>query len=277
MTRYIILGLVIVAAIASTPCGAGAEGTPESTGIPQRIVKLLAEGSLKKAIFEMRDASPCSKISYLMQNTNRIVLHEIEKKPSRSNEHVVYQNVAIAYHNLYLFLKTRGITQEDYLEKADSYYGKARRKGTHLHKAECDILRATLMAAGGNIEKARKKFEKIDEMMLRGDFESMEYLAAYYAAVRDLDGALTALKAAHEMDPKKTVAWLEVSDDFENLKDDPRYIAMKDSWRARNKKRDLVLSVPYCEEPRLEMTGADPFSPLGFSKKAKRQLKARRK
>lgn len=268
---------VILLAITILPTGAFAGKSTKGDKVPQKVVDLLAEGELKKAIFEMRELPECSKTSYLMRSANRIVLFGMEKRPSRSNAHIVYQNVAIAYHNLYLFLKASGIVHQDYFENADRYYRKARRAGTHLHKADCDILRAALIASGGDMEKARKRFEKIDEMMLRGDFESMGYIAVYYAAVGNHDEALRFLETAFTLDPKRTLKWLEVSDDFHDLDDDPRFIAMKDSWKVKSKKRDLVLSVPECEEPRLNMTGVDPYSPLGYSRKAKRQLKANKK
>jgi tetratricopeptide (TPR) repeat protein len=276
MKKRLAIVSVILLAILILPTGAFAKSSAKDAAVPQKIVDLLAEGELKKAIFEMRELPPCPKKNYLMHSANRIVLFEMEKKPSRSTAHEVYQNVAIAYHNLYLFLKARGITRDDYYDNADRYYSKGRRTGTHLHKADCDILRAALIASGGDVEKARKNFQKIDELMLRGDFESMGYIAVYYAAVGDHDEALHFLETAFSMDPKRTLKWLDVSDDFHELDDDPRFIAMKDSWRAKSKNRDLVLKVPGCEEPRLNMTGADPYSPIGFSRKAKRQLKANR-
>lgn len=274
MTKKLTIASVILLAIVIMSTGASAKSSARRSGVPQKIVDLLAEGELKKAIFEMRELPPCPKKNYLMLSANRIVLFGMEKKPSRSTAHKVYQNVAVAYHNLYLFLKARGIVREDYFENANKYYRKGRRAGTHLHKADCDILRAALIASGDDAEKARKIFGKIDEMMLRGDFESMGYIAVYYAAVGDHDEALRFLDTAFTLDPKRAIEWVEVSDDFHELDDDPRFIAMKDSWKAKSKKRDLVLHVPECAEPRLNMMGTDPYSPIGFSRKAKRQLKA---
>lgn len=274
MKRSIIIASIIMLII---PAAASAKSAAKQTEVPQRIVDLLAQGDLKKAIFEMRDMPPCPKISYLMNNANRIVLFGMEKKPSRSTAHETYQNLAIAYHNLFLFLKARGTDQGEFFSEANRYYKKARRAGTHLHKAECDLLRAALKASGGDIEKARKMFRKIDELMLRGDFESTEYLAAYHAAVGDGDEAMRSLEVAFQMDPKRTIEWLDVSDDFHGLSTNPRFIAMKETWKAKSKKRELTLSVPDCDEPRLEMTGTDPYAPLGYSRKAKRQLNARRK
>jgi len=275
MKTKLTLVSVILLAISVFPAGLCAK--PLSDAVPQKIVGLLAEGDLKKAIFEMREMPFCPKINYLLRAANRIELFKMEKKPSRSNAHEVYQNVAIAYHNLYLFLKFRGIVNEDYFENAHKYYKKGRRAGTHLHKADCEILMAALAASGGDVEEAKKRFEKIDAMMLRGDFESMGYVAVYYAATGDNDGAIKYLEAAFNLDPKRTLEWLEVSDDFHGLDKDPRFIAMKDSWKAKSKKSDLVLSVPECDEPRLNMIGADPNTPIGFSRKAKRQLKINKK
>ncbi len=274
MKRYLIIASTIWLLL---PALAHAKGAPDPKEVPQRIVELLAQGDLKKAIFEMREMPPCPKINHLMHSANRIVLSEMEKKPSRSAAHETYQNRAIAYHNLFLFLKARGISQDDFLEGALGYYKKARRSGTYLHRAECDVLLAALTASGGNIEEARKKFEKIDDLMLRGDFESMEYLAAYHAAVGDARMAIEAVEAAFRLDPKKTVEWLDVSDDFHGLEADPEFIAFKTGLNERRNKREIMLSVPECDQPRLQMAGTDPNAPLGFSRKAKRQMNARNK
>jgi len=274
MKRHLIIASIICLLL---PALAHAKGLPSPKAVPRHIVELLAQGDLKKAIFEMREVPPCPKISHLMHSANRIVLAEMEEKPSRSVAHETYQNRAIAYHNLFLFLKANGIRQDDFLEGALSYYKKARRAGTYLHKAECDVLLAALMASGGDMEKARKKFGKIDELMLRGDFESMEYLAAYHAAVGDAQRAIEAIEAAFDIEPVKTVQWLEVSDDFHGLEADPNFIAIKHGLNARIQQREPMLSLPECDEPRLQMAGGDPNAPLGFSRRAKRQMNARNK
>lgn len=278
MNRFFITTALILLALMIPQSGLSRSKAQESqASIPQDITQLLAAGDLKKAVFAIRELPSCPKTTYLLHSANRIALFEMEGKPSKPTAHEVYQNVAISYHNLYLFLKSQGIDQQDFFHEADRFYSKARRAGTHLHKAECDVLEAALIAASGDTNKAMNKFSKVDDLMLRGDFESMTYLAAYFAAVGDAARALDALDAAFAISPTKILAWLEVSDDFEPLKDDAGFAARLSTWRDKHKTESVTLTVPGCEIPRLEMTGTDPFGPTGFSKKAKRQLEARKK
>jgi tetratricopeptide (TPR) repeat protein len=278
MTKHFFTAALIVSMLlTSIPGFSQSKTSPDVSAVPKNVVQLLASGDLKKAVFAMRELPDCPKASYLMHSASRIVLFGMEKNPSKSSAHEVYQNIAIAYHNLYLFLKGNGIDQEAYFGEAERYYSMARRTGTYLHKAECDVLEAALIAASGDAEKAMKKFSKVDEFMLRGDFESMEYLAVYYAAVRDAAKALEALDAAFAMSPTRTLAWLEVSDDFEPLKDDAGFAARLSSWRTTHETSAVTLSLPKCEAPRLQMTSTDPFGPLGYTKKARKQLSTKNK
>jgi hypothetical protein len=110
--------------------------------------------------------------------------------------------------------------------------------------------------------------------MLRGDYESMEYLATYYAAVDDVQNALMALEAAYDLSPHRMLAWIKVSDDFHNIETDPGFIAMIKSWQ-NNKKNRTNLKVANRKVPQLNILGnTDPNAPLGMSKKAKRQYRA---
>ncbi|HPQ81103.1 MAG TPA: hypothetical protein PLZ86_05200 [bacterium] len=222
--------------------------------IPKAIVDAIASGDLNGAIILMRDEKPNPKLLYLTREAARLTNFRLAKKPARSEAHKFYQNAAISNHNLYLFLKTKGIEQKDYLNRAMDLYAKARRYATVLHKAECDLLKATLLAASGETEKAKKKFRKIDDETLRGDFESMEYLAAYHSAMGDVDGAISALDAAYRLNPDATLTWLAVGDDFANVADDPKFQSLMITWKAREASEKLTLSLPRPEKPHLQMT-----------------------
>lgn len=167
--------------------------------------------------------------------------------------------MGIAYHNLYLFLRAHDIKQPEFVKQAKRSYAKARSNATELHKAECDVLTAALLASEGEKEKAEKLFQKIDQTALRGDFESEEYLATYFAATGDADAALDALDRTYKADPKKTVTWMLIGDDFHDLKDDPRYQALFAKWKVDQRKQDLTLSVPKGKtNPKLSMTPEAP-------------------
>ena len=225
---------------------------PKSPTIPGPAIDALAKGELNDALTAMRNSPRSPKLLYLIREVSRIIhFHARDQKPRRSEAHNIYQNVAIAYHNLYLFLNRRGIDQEQYHREAHRYYHKARRAGTIMHKAECDVLEAALEASAGNKKKAAKKFSRINPEMLRWDFESMEYLAAYHAAMEDVLAAVSALKAAYEINPKRTLAWLAVGDDFTRIEKDSLFINLTRSLKA-DKGADIALSLPEREVPRLE-------------------------
>lgn len=227
---------------------------PKSPTIPGPVIDALAKGELNDALTAMRNSPRSPKILYLIREVSRIVhFRARDHKPKRSEAHNIYQNVAIAYHNLYLFLNRRGINQEGYHTEARRYYHKARRAGTIMHKAECDVLEAALEASAGNKKRAAKKFSRIDPEMLRWDFESMEYLAAYHAAMEDVPAAVSALKTAYEINPKRTLAWLAVGDDFTQIENDSLFINLTRSFKA-DKGTNIALSLPEREIPRLDAT-----------------------
>lgn len=249
--------VVIACSIALAAANAHAKrkaARPKSHAIPQIVIDSLAAGDINAAAIAMHDEPANPKLLYLMREVGRIAIFRMNGRPSRSEAHSVYQNVANAYHNLYLFLKSKGIDQGEFLEEAHEFYKKARRTGTLFHKAECDVLEAALYASEGDVAKAEKKFGKIDPDMMRGDFESMEYLAAYYAATGNVDYAINYLKAAHSVNPERAVAWLAVGDDFMNIEDNPRFEGLMKSWRAQRRGEEIVLSVPKSKSPRLEVT-----------------------
>lgn len=226
--------------------------------IPQSVIRAIAAGDLSSAVIALREEPPSPKNNYLIRTATSVVLSQIGDKPNRSEEHQYHQNLGIAFHNLFLFLKAQGVTNEEYADQALKNYKKARRAGTVLHKAECDLLTAALHASMGDREKARKLFDKIDKFMLRSDFESAEYLATYYAAMGDAGKASEAIRTAYEINPNTTLAWLEVGDDFHDIESDPVYKEMLSSLSKERKDKELTLSVPESSDPKLQIENRKP-------------------
>lgn len=265
MIRFRIVYVFIIAAAvlcASLPCSAKAKKAklqddvekPQTQEVSQAVVDALSSGDLNGTILVLREEKMTPKLLYLAREVTRAANIESQKKPGKVNAHRVYQNTAISYHNLYLFLKARGMEQDKYFDEALRYYRKARGAGTKLHKAECDMLSAALLAAHGEDGKAKKQFSKIDLEFMRGDFESTEYLAAYYAAVGDVDGATGALGKAYSLNPGALLTWLAVGDDFHKIAADPIFQGLLVSWKVKEAEKKLTLSVPKGDKPRLQVT-----------------------
>lgn len=252
--RYAVMALLslILLTIAHTVFG-DEKSAYHADRIPATVVETLAAGDINGAIIAMRDEKGSLKLMYLMHSVTRINDALTGPKPKRADAHEAYQNVAISYHNLYLFLKARGIEQQEYAKQAHNYYRKARSAGTILHKADCDVLDAALIAASGDRAKAEKQFSKIDELSMRGDYESAEYLAAYYSAVGNAPMAIKNLEAAYRMKPEAIVAWLAIGDDFTNIADDPQFEELLVSWKTAEAERRLSLSVPKASKPKLDV------------------------
>ena len=230
------------------------EEIPLQAEISPAVVDALAAGDVNGAVLLLREERANPKILYLTREATRIANFGMSKKPDRAEAHKVYQNAGISYHNLYLFLKARGIDQPLFFKEAERLYDKARGAGTLLHRAECDLLLAALLAASGDLEKAQKKYAKIDDAALRGDFESMEYLAAYHAATGNVEGTLAALDAAHRLNPDATLTWLAVGDDFHAIAQEPEFKALMVTWKAQEASQRLTLTLPKSEKPRLQVT-----------------------
>ena len=119
LTALLALFIVAFAPHAALPKGAAPKPSGE---IPQHIVDSIAAGELAAAVITMREQPKSPKMNYLMREASRIVMAEMGKKPKRSEAHNFYQNLAVAYHNLYRFLDARGIGQQVYFDEARYYY-----------------------------------------------------------------------------------------------------------------------------------------------------------
>ena len=123
--------------------------------ISQNVIDALAKDDLNEAVIALRDQPASPKSLYLLREATRIVMYETSKKhPKRSDAHQFYQNLGIAYHNLYLFLKANGQDQPLFVKQALKFYKKSKGSATPMHKREVDAVTAALLASNGEHEKA---------------------------------------------------------------------------------------------------------------------------
>jgi tetratricopeptide (TPR) repeat protein len=223
--------------------------------ISQDVIDALARGSLNEAAIELRELPSSAKSLYLMREVTRIVMHDNSKRrPKGTDPHQFYQNLGVANHNIFLFLKSNEITNEDYFENAVKFYKKARGYATPQHKHETDILTAAVLVSNGENDKAEKIMAKIDKSKLGADFQTEEYLATYYAAKGDSDPAIEALRAAHKERPDIITTWLAVGDDFHLIKNDARFQALLNEWHLAKTSKQLELGLPKPTEPKLQFS-----------------------
>lgn len=220
--------------------------------ISQDIINAFGEGDLNQAVLLLRDKPSTPKSSYLLNAATNIVLAEQQdKRPSRSEWHQHYQNLAVSYHNLFLFLKARGIEQSFFFDEAMDLYKKSKKNATSMHKQEVDILIAALYAANGDEEKGDSIVKKFKKGKWGEYFPMQECLATYYAAIADVDETITALKKSYEQRPAAVLTWLAVTDDFYKIKEDPAFAALLNQWHLDQTEKSLRLSLPKIEEPKL--------------------------
>ena len=220
--------------------------------ISQDVIDALARGSLNEAAIELREQPTSAKSLYLLREVTRVAMHESSKKrPKRSDAHQYYQNLGVAYHNLHLFLKTNGIEQEDFAKEALKFYKKSKGYATPMHKPEADILSAALLTSMGEEEKAASLMDKIDMAKLGVDFQTQEYLAAYYAAKGDAADAVISLKEAYRERPDVILTWLAVGDDFHMIEGDPQFVSLLNEWHFARSAKRLELRLPKPTVPKL--------------------------
>lgn len=258
---------------------ASGAAAPDAIGtVPQDVIDSLASGNIVEATILLREAKQNKKVLYLLKESSRLAAFKIEGKPKGDNAYGVYKNVAIAYHNLYLFLKSNGIAQNKFYRDAIKYYGKAARQGSKLDAEDCTVLEAAIIATSGDEKKAIKKFGKVEGAILAGDFQSSEHLAVFYAAMGDIEGTIEALGDAYNADPDRTLGWIRTGDDFYNIMGNPIFASFLDSMKQRYKPDEVTLSVPPAREPRYQLNdSAGSFQQKKSLPKFKKKRKAGKK
>ncbi len=178
------------------------------------IIATLEQKDINGALILLNDTTHTTKVRYLIKEVAKVAAFERNDYKRMLDKHRTYQNIAIGYHNLFVFLKRHHIHQKYFYSQAKKLYALAKKYGGQFHKEECTLLYATLLAVSGNTGKAARHFKRIQKHLIRGDFESTEYLASYYAAMNDPENTIQTLKHAYDLNPSLLNTWLGITDDF---------------------------------------------------------------
>lgn len=186
--------------------------------ISDDVIIALSKNKVDKAARTLRMEPPSAKSLYLLREAQKITRFKKDKTVS-------YQNVGIAYHNLFLFLKRNNIINKTFYKAGIKYYKKSLNNETGL-------LIAALTASNGKIEKAKKIFSKIAVSTLGESPQITEYKAAYFAAIGDVENAIENIRKAHKENPDQTAIWTAISDDFLTIENDPEFKKLLSTWNA---------------------------------------------
>ncbi len=253
MKRTIIISFCICAVSLAQTCWAKTKQPENISHIRPEAIKSLADNNLKQAASVLREQQPSDKSIYLLREINTIVMHNsYDYRPKRYDSYEFYKSVGIAYHNLFLFLKTKGIFQKEFQKKARKFYKRSRRFAGPLDKPEVNILMAALWAARKKAKhqhKAERLINKVDLSKLKYDYQIQECLAAYYAAQRNVAKTIKALRKAYPGRTKTLLQWIYVGDDFYFIKADPRFKALLNEWNYEKEQKQIILSLPQKTKP----------------------------
>jgi len=247
----------------------------KATAISKTTIEMIASGDLAGALKTLGGKRKNAKANHLHRQISRIIAFDTYGYKDKLTAHVDYLNLGIAYHNLYLFLKWKGEDNPKYAESALEYYKKARKRGTSLHKAECNILQAAILASSGDTKGSDKKFKKVKEAIATGDFEATEYLATYYAATSDVEQAVRTLGELFELDPKRTMKWVKTGDDFHTIENDPRFKSLVAAYKNRSSGIDISLRAPEVPKPCLKVIDSTGLFKRQKSLPRKRRMRKR--
>lgn len=208
---------------------------PLSLPISEEVTNALAKNNIDEAIRVIRTEPPSSRSLNILRQMQLIIAFNKNKKIPKIEKHKFCQNLGIAYHNLFLFLKRSNITNKEFYKNALKYYNKALDTLSHSEQSEVNLLIASLKASNGEIESAKKIFAKVDDSLIKDDSTTLEYLAAYYAAVGIEEKSVEALKKAYELNPEEIKTWVAIGDDFMNIEDTPKFKALVKSWKIKGR------------------------------------------
>lgn len=204
---------------------------PQISAVPRAVIALLEDGDLASAARRLYMAPGSTRNLMLIREMERIGESRVGVKPSPDERHRHFLNLGIAYHNLFLLLRTHADTpklskvQRRFLQKARDAYRRARKTAAPDHRAEIEVLWASLDAASGKVAAAEKYFaKKVDAKALGQSFRGATYLATYYAALGDAERTVTALQTARQYDRDATLRdWMAIADDFQPVRDTPAF------------------------------------------------------
>lgn len=218
---------------------------PLTLKIPEEFTTALANNDLDGAVRILRIEPPSSRSLYLIREAQKIISYKKDKKVPKIDRHKFYKNLGISHHNLFLFLKRQGITNEKLYKSALKFYGRASNSSRAIsEKTGTKLLAAAIKAANDDLGGAEKIFAKLDITLLTDSYEGLEYIAAYYAAAGVVDKALNYLTLAYEIHPDQTSIWLAIGDDFFKIENDPEFKRLVPQPPQPEKKKGPSLNIP---------------------------------
>lgn len=220
-----------------------------SSQVPSDVVRALAAGDALLALQAFPSQSSDAKTQYLLHELLHVTQDEVHKgKKSNNGEVALYRQIrrrGIAYHNLYLFLRTQDVNEKNFLKKARSYYTHAAHLGSELNRAKCQVLLATLFALDGDEKRANKQFSLVSPQLLGADAEMVSYVANFWGAREDVEQTLLALQYAHSLAPKQVATWVNEGDDFFLIRGDERFQLLLNDWQQDMNNRQRILTIPH--------------------------------
>lgn len=204
---------------------------PIELPLPPDLIEHFAKGDIEHAVRGLLLEPASEKSFYLIREAQRIGEGRTGPRPRPDEAHRYYLNLGVAHHNLYLFVKHQGKTQESYARDALLAYAKARKLAPTPERLEVDLLKAALLASSDKAKAAERIYKKNIREFPRNDFRVITYLATYYAARGDRPATMAALRQAYPMNPMAMKAWLRVSDDFAPFKNEGDWQAMMQEWQ----------------------------------------------
>lgn len=210
-----------------------------SLPISDEVIQALAKSEIEEAVRNLRIEAGSPRALYLLRLMQGIMLYD-KGDFDKKNLHQTYQNMGIAYHNLYLFLKANSSNNDNFFAKAKGFYKKALGKcKTAEQRAEQHLLMSSLLAEHGDIKEAKKTRDKVSKTKIENNALMLEYEATYLSAINDVDGAIEALTKSSAIDPDGIISWVAVSDDFYRIKNDPKFQDLLKQLHVDKKAREL--------------------------------------
>lgn len=209
---------------------------PLTSEIPMTIATLLADGEIDAAARRLYMEPASVKNIMLIREMERTVEAQNQRKITGKDEvHRYYLNLGIAYHNLALFLKSKGLESKKFIQKARANYVKAK-TADKRHRGEVEVLSAALEMMQGNRKGAATHFAKlVNTQDLLATYHGSTYLATYYAAAADPEKTVAALQNAKQMDTTGNLpAWAQIGDDFTWVRASAEFQKMLTDWQGRH-------------------------------------------
>jgi len=143
-------------------------------------------------------------------------------------------NVGCGYHNIFLFARSRDRTgwAPFYLKAQHAYHRALQVSPCSGQSRYVLVCLAALYQETGRVDLAHHVMDQVDENRIH-EALGMTYLAYYYSSARQSDQALEWLRRACGKDPIGVRRWASKSNDFDNIRHDPRFVALIGAGEAR--------------------------------------------